>query len=33
VEMHPLPPASKLPTMPNPCQGVPRNPWCAGKRR
>jgi hypothetical protein len=28
VIMHPLPPASKLPTMPNPCQGVPANPWC-----
>jgi hypothetical protein len=28
VVMHPLPPASKLPTMPNPCQGVPANPWC-----
>ncbi len=33
VQMHPLPPASKLPTMPNPCRGVPRNPWCSGKRR
>jgi hypothetical protein len=29
--MHPLPPAKKLPTMPNPCQGVPANPWCPGK--
>jgi hypothetical protein len=28
VVMHALPPASKLPTMPNPCQGVPANPWC-----
>ncbi len=28
VVMHPLPAASKLPTMPNPCQGVPANPWC-----
>jgi hypothetical protein len=26
--LHPLPPAKKLPTMPNPCQGVPGNPWC-----
>ena len=28
VVMHPLPPASQLPTMPNPCAGVPTNPWC-----
>jgi hypothetical protein len=28
VIMHPLPPAAKLPTMPNPCAGVPPNPWC-----
>jgi hypothetical protein len=27
VVMHPLPKA--LPTMPNPCEGVPRNAWCA----
>jgi hypothetical protein len=26
VVMHPLP--SGLPTMPNPCAGVPTNPWC-----
>ncbi len=26
VVMHPLP--RHLRTMPNPCQGVPRNPWC-----
>ena len=26
VVMHPLP--RSLPTMPNPCQGVPANPWC-----
>ncbi len=32
VEMHPLPPASKLPPMANPCSGVPRNPWCPGRR-
>ena len=32
VVMHPLPPASKLPTMPNPCQGVPVNPWCPTKK-
>jgi hypothetical protein len=25
VIMHRLP---KLPTMPNPCAGVPNNPWC-----
>ena len=29
VVMHPLPPASRLPSMPNPCAGVPRNPWCS----
>src|SRR5579884_3054545 len=28
VIMHPLPPASELPSMPNPCAGVPANPWC-----
>ena len=28
VIMHPLP--QKLPTMPNPCAGVPANPWCKG---
>jgi hypothetical protein len=28
VVMHRLPPASKLTTMPNPCAGVPKNPWC-----
>ena len=27
VTMHPLP-TSQLPTMPNPCAGVPTNPWC-----
>ena len=26
VVMHPLP--KKLASMPNPCQGVPKNPWC-----
>jgi hypothetical protein len=30
--MHPLPPASKLKSMPNPCAGVPNNPWCPGRR-
>jgi hypothetical protein len=30
IVMHPLPPA--LPSMPNPCQGVPANPWCPGGR-
>ena len=29
--MHPLPPRGKLPTMPNPCQGVPANPWCPAR--
>jgi hypothetical protein len=29
--LHRLPPASKLPTMPNPCKGVPANPWCPVK--
>ena len=28
VVMHALPPASELPTMANPCAGVPANPWC-----
>jgi hypothetical protein len=28
VVMHPLPPAQRLPTMPDPCLGVPANPWC-----
>lgn len=26
--LHRLPPASSLRGMPNPCRGVPRNPWC-----
>ena len=30
VAMHRLPSRSKLPTMPNPCHGVPHNPWCPG---
>lgn len=30
VVMHPLP--SGLPTMPDPCQGVPDNPWCSHGR-
>jgi len=30
VIVHPLP--KDLPTMPNPCQGVPENPWCPGGR-
>jgi hypothetical protein len=33
VVMHQLPPARKLKSMPNPCQGVPANPWCPGKAR
>jgi hypothetical protein len=32
VVMHALPPASELPTMPDPCRGVPVNPWCPSKR-
>jgi hypothetical protein len=32
IVMHRLPPAKQLPTMPNPCSGVPGNAWCrAGK--
>ncbi len=30
ISMHPLP--AKLPSMPNPCQGVPDNAWCPGGR-
>jgi hypothetical protein len=30
VVMHPLPPG--LPSMPNPCAGVPANPWCPDGR-
>jgi hypothetical protein len=26
--LQPLPDASELPTMPNPCAGIPTNPWC-----
>jgi hypothetical protein len=26
--LHPLPPAKLLPTMPDPCAGLPANPWC-----
>lgn len=33
VEMHALPKARKLPTMPNPCTGVPANPWCPRHHR
>jgi hypothetical protein len=29
VVMHPLP--SGLPSMPDPCSGVPANPWCSGQ--
>ena len=29
VIMHPLP--AGLPTMPDPCSGVPANPWCNGQ--
>ncbi len=28
VRLHPLP--KNLPTMPDPCRGVPANPWCPG---
>ncbi len=31
VVMHPLP--KHLATMPRPCKGVPRNPWCPARRR
>jgi hypothetical protein len=31
VVMHPLP--KNLATMPNPCAGVPANPWCARAKR
>lgn len=30
VVMHPLP--VNLPTMPNPCKGVPANPWCTDSK-
>jgi hypothetical protein len=30
VKMHPLP--KNLPSMPNPCQGVPANAWCRKKK-
>jgi hypothetical protein len=30
VVMHPLP--TNLPTMPNPCTGVPTNPWCTNNK-
>jgi hypothetical protein len=33
VKMHPLPPARELTTMPNPCAGVPANPWCPVTKR
>jgi hypothetical protein len=33
VVMHKLPPARQLATMPNPCRGVPKNPWCPGKHQ
>jgi hypothetical protein len=33
VIMHPLPPARDLPTMPNPCAGVPANAWCTAATR
>jgi hypothetical protein len=32
VVMHPLP-TSQLPTMPNPCKGVPANSWCPATRK
>jgi hypothetical protein len=32
VVMHPLPPASQLPSMPDPCAGVPANPWCGAHK-
>jgi hypothetical protein len=33
VKLHPLPAKSKVPTMPNPCKGVPKNPWCGGSKK
>jgi len=33
VEMHALPKAKKLPTMPNPCAHVPTNAWCPAKSK
>jgi hypothetical protein len=30
IVMHPLP--GNLKSMPNPCRGVPRNPWCSGPK-
>jgi hypothetical protein len=32
VVMHKLP-TKRLETMPNPCKGVPRNPWCTADKR
>jgi hypothetical protein len=32
IVMRPLP-TSKLPTMPNPCKGVPNNPWCSASTK
>jgi|SRR5579884_1290954 len=32
VVMHPLPPARELTSMPNPCSGVPANPWCPARK-
>jgi hypothetical protein len=32
VVMHPLPTA-QLATMPNPCKGVPANPWCPAQKK
>ena len=31
IVIAPLPPARALTTMPNPCSGVPANPWCPGR--
>ncbi|HUE28168.1 MAG TPA: hypothetical protein VMP89_15445 [Solirubrobacteraceae bacterium] len=33
VHPHALPPARELPTMPNPCVGVPANPWCTAHKQ
>ncbi len=32
IVMHSLP-TSKLPTMPNPCKGVPKNKWCSNSKQ
>ncbi len=31
--LHKLPPKRKLKSMPHPCKGVPRNPWCPASKK